>query len=252
MILCIEGNIGAGKSSAMSLLKQMFRLDPTVLFVDEPVSLWERSGMLQGMYNGTLPKSTFQLAALMTRAGALIRALAVPGVRVVVCERSPFSDKMVFAETNLKAGSLEMAAYDVAYSELLACLPRNAEIHFAHLVASVDVVAERVQRRKRAAEASAVMHEYLGVLEAAHEQMLRQFARGSATAIDATLPAVEVAQRVARLVAEGVNKRPYVHPAMLNGGLVQTWGPVQRPVTVPIEWPKPALGIASQSYAFGR
>jgi hypothetical protein len=79
MILCVEGNIGAGKSSVLSLLKQLFRLDPTVLFVDEPVSLWESSGMLKGMYDGALPKSTFQLAALMTRTGALMRALAVPG-----------------------------------------------------------------------------------------------------------------------------------------------------------------------------
>jgi deoxyadenosine/deoxycytidine kinase len=159
---------------------------------------------------------------------------------------------MVFAETNLQAGSLEMASYDVAYAELLACLPQNADIHFAYLETTVDVISERIQRRNRAAEVNAIMHEYLHVLNAAHERMLGQFVRGSVTPIDASLPANDVANQVARLVAHGINKRPYVHPAMLNGGLVQTWGPVQRPKMDAIEWPKSPYVLANQGYAFDR
>lgn len=238
LILCVEGNIAVGKSSVLELLKDTFRLDPTVLFVDEPVSLWEQSGMLAGMYDGSLPKSTFQLAALMTRAGALLRALAVPGARVVVCERSPFSDKMVFSETNLKENSVERRAYDAAYAELIACLPTHADVHFAYLDAEVEVVVERMQRRNRSSEVNSVLHEYLRVLKAAHEKMFMQFVHGSVTAIDASRSRHDVTQCVAHLIMNGINRRPYVHPAMLNSRLVQTWGPMHSNAT--LEWPKPA------------
>ena len=47
MLVCVEGGIGSGKSTAMLALRAAFQRDPSVVFVDEPVQKWERAGMLK-------------------------------------------------------------------------------------------------------------------------------------------------------------------------------------------------------------
>ena len=61
------------------------------------------------MYDGTLSHAAFQLTALTTRYAALAHALKVPGVELVIAERSLGSDRRVFAHTHL--GELEVRAY---------------------------------------------------------------------------------------------------------------------------------------------
>ena len=61
------------------------------------------------MYDGTLSHAAFQLTALTTRYAALAHALKVPGVELVIAERSLGSDRRVFAHTHL--GELEFRAY---------------------------------------------------------------------------------------------------------------------------------------------
>ena len=64
------------------------------------------------MYDGTLSHAAFQLTALTTRYAALAHALKVPGVELVIAERSLGSDRRVFAHTHL--GELEFRAYAAA------------------------------------------------------------------------------------------------------------------------------------------
>lgn len=204
IILCIEGSIGAGKSSVMTSLESAFAGDPTVLFVHEPVENWCSTGMLSAMYSGTLPKCTFQLTALMTRGCALLRALAVPGARVIVCERSPTSDRLVFARSNLNKNSVEKRAYDLAHAELMACMPTHTDTRFVYLYAPVDVLIARMQRRNRSAETHhtdfELMQKYLSVLESAHDDMLQQIHPNSVTVVNAVQGAEDVARQVAAVV----------------------------------------------------
>ena len=53
LVLSIEGNIGIGKSTLLGLLRERYAQDASVVFVDEPVDLWEKSGLLQAMYAST-------------------------------------------------------------------------------------------------------------------------------------------------------------------------------------------------------
>ena len=94
LLISIEGNIGIGKSTLMKQLKARLAYDDAVVFVDEPVELWESYGLLAAMYSGAISRTAFQLMVLNTRAAWLAKALARPGVSVVVCERSIWSDKV--------------------------------------------------------------------------------------------------------------------------------------------------------------
>jgi deoxyadenosine/deoxycytidine kinase len=101
--------IGVGKSTLLKRLRKQLADNSAVTFVDEPVEIWEEAGLLAAMYDGTLSHAAFQLTALTTRYAALAHALKVPGVELVIAERSLGSDRRVFAHTHL--GELEFRAY---------------------------------------------------------------------------------------------------------------------------------------------
>ena len=192
--------IGVGKSTLLKRLRKQLADNSAVTFVDEPVEIWEAAGLLAAMYDGTLSHAAFQLTALTTRYAALAHALKVPGVELVIAERSLGSDRRVFAHTHL--GELEFRAYAAAPPRHRAAARRRlhrtpasdasrpparsyAVAHDAltstldHgsatvlLDAPVDTLQARIRTRGRAAEdendtGSGVDSQYLGVLDDAH------------------------------------------------------------------------------------
>ena len=131
-----------GKST---LLKGL-RADPAlsaangVVFVEEPVKVWEENGLLQAMYTGELSHGAFQQIALITRFRNLCDALRAPGVKLVIAERSLASDRCVFAETHL--GPLDSRAYGCSNTALTEALGdvRHATVL---LEAPIDVLQAR-------------------------------------------------------------------------------------------------------------
>ena len=167
----------------MSQLKQHLEYDPSVVFVDEPVELWEEYGLLQAMYSGAISRTAFQLMVLNTRCAWMAKAIAQPGVRVVVCERSIWSDKVcepnadrapfrvpralawrphltpyraqtldqaIFADVNITERA-ERAAYQCAFEALCGIIPQ-VDHATVLLDAPLEVIFGRVQKRARAAE----------------------------------------------------------------------------------------------------
>jgi len=167
-IICIEGGIGAGKSTALAKLKDE---RPDLVYVDEPVDAWERAGLLQGMYEGKLSHAVFQQQALMSRAGLLLEAIQ-KGAQIIVTERSPWSDRHVFAEANL-TDTLEKKAYDLTFDFLMRALPKPVNLHLIYLSASVEELGKRIERRGREAEVDsvAVDTKYLKRLNKLHENL---------------------------------------------------------------------------------
>ena len=167
-IICIEGGIGAGKSTALAKLKEE---RPDLVYVDEPVEQWEEAGLLEGMYSGKLNKAVFQHHALMGRAGLLLEAIR-SGAQVIVTERSPWSDNFVFAEANIK-NPLEKKAYDLTFKLLMRAFPKNTSLHIIYLMADVKVLAKRIERRGRDAEVedNAVHTKYLKQLNELHDKL---------------------------------------------------------------------------------
>lgn len=209
-IVTIEGGIGVGKSTVMDAVR---KARPSLTFVDEPVAVWEKTGLLECMYNDTVCKGTFQIAALATRFAPLFAEVR-RGTRLVVTERCPWSDMTVFTKANLEAGSVDMRAYTMAFDALMTALPSKIHLHIVYLRTEVDTQMERIRMRGRPAErmdsaqAQTDRREYLERLEKLHNRFftLTEHELGVASCsrhvIDAGSPASQVAQEAVRLLSE--------------------------------------------------
>lgn len=221
-LVSIEGGIGVGKSTILDTLR---KVRPSLKLIEEPVKEWENTGLLQHMYNKTIPPGTFQIAALSTRMAPILRAVN-EGHRFIVTERSPYSDYEVFTKANLSPNSVELTAYEMAYDALMTAMPSRIRLYNIYLSADVDTLLKRMAWRARDAErtetaaARADRRVYLETLEEHHKNFFNASAEGLRVAvyerfrIDATQDVTAVASQVLETLSDIVpvkielNKRP--------------------------------------------
>jgi deoxyadenosine/deoxycytidine kinase len=199
-----------GKSTLLAKLRDAYAGVEGVVFVDEPVVAWEQAGLLSAMYDGRLHAAVFQMMALSTRYAALRRALT-SGARLVVSERSLWSDRCVFAATHLKG--CDKDAYDLAHDSMLASLPATARATIL-LDAPVATLLARVAARGRDGEGAADDAEggaggggcsaaYLAELDAAHARYYAGLDHHAAR-VDAADGPAAVARRVVAAIDAAV------------------------------------------------
>jgi deoxyadenosine/deoxycytidine kinase len=120
LLISVEGNIGAGKSTLLSNLKKEF--DPTIVFLQEPVDMWEAirdsttdETILQRFYKDPAKYAfSFQVLAYATRLSMLRKTIADnPECRVVICERSLDADNQIFAKMLQTDGMIEDLEYKI-------------------------------------------------------------------------------------------------------------------------------------------
>ncbi len=113
MIILIEGNIGSGKSTLLQLMKDKYSNRSDVHFVDEPVSEWmtikdNNKTILELFYSDKDKYSfTFQILAYITRLRLLLDAVEKFPNDTIICERSIFTDKYVFAKMLKEQGYID-------------------------------------------------------------------------------------------------------------------------------------------------
>lgn len=219
VVVFVEGNIGIGKSTLLASLKASLLADdaspPRVVFLDEPVSIWEESGLLRAMYSGDVTKCLFQQQALATRFAPFMMALTAPGVQLVVAERSIYSDRGIFVATQVK-NPLELAAYATEHDALTQLLPADQRFSTVMLDAPLATLAARVSKRDRASEVEtaaaataddevAVAPPYLAALAAAHDEYYAAVAHPKRRVAADGAPA-EVAAAVLAAIADLVGE----------------------------------------------
>lgn len=174
-VFCVEGNIGAGKSSMLWQLKGEHFTHAHVCL--EPTNKWGDS--LNDMYDGTLSKPVFQMMAATTRWAELMRVLLQSSVDCIIMERSPWSDAKVFKKINVTREA-DIKAYDRLHEcivDVLADPAIDVEVvwHMILLDVDVDVAKTRIIKRDRAGEidaaADAEWTSYMEQLRDAHEKM---------------------------------------------------------------------------------
>jgi deoxyadenosine/deoxycytidine kinase len=182
----VEGVIGAGKSS---LLAALFKADAfahlriEVFHVKEPVACWEHSGMLTAFYkNPAAEAATFQNYAFATRIGKLSEAyfVALDYVlqndqhrAVILTERSPETDRDVFAYLQHKSGAisnLHYAAYLEQHRAWKMCINERRPDLYVWLDTPVSEAQTRFTRRARSGEI--VPPEYSATLQQRHERLM--------------------------------------------------------------------------------
>ena len=98
-IFSIEGNIGSGKSTLFEELRKVYANNSSIIFLEEPVGLWEKiknkqgETMLQLFYKNKSKDCTtsknyafqFQIMALSTRLAILKKAIEDNNIDKVNC-----------------------------------------------------------------------------------------------------------------------------------------------------------------------
>jgi thymidylate kinase len=164
-LVTLEGLVGVGKSSQLALLRERFSGED-VVFLEEPVDKWMDAGLLQGFYSGHLSASVFQMSVLVSLFGPLFSAV-LRRPKLIVSERSPFSNSAVFAKANLHGA--ELAAYHYTLRELMQALP-PVDVTAIYLVTSVKTAMDRVRQRNRDAE-SELSQDYMQLLHDLHDRL---------------------------------------------------------------------------------
>ena len=103
ILLCIEGLIGAGKTTICNELNESISsvLDASnikVKILKEPVDFWRELGLLERFYKDQKRWAfTFQLTALVTKCMELMN---LDDDTIYIIERSPYTDLKCFAKLN--------------------------------------------------------------------------------------------------------------------------------------------------------
>ncbi len=166
LLISIEGNIGAGKTTILKMISDMYSTSQDkIVFLKEPVELWynikDESGktMLENFYEN--PKKNafaFQIMACVTRTSIIKNAMKEnKNCEIVLCERSIEADSKIFAKMLYDDGlmsKMEHSIYMLLYNENIADYSVDGIIYIS---TNPDKCHERVQKRNREGESNIEM-----------------------------------------------------------------------------------------------
>ena len=116
-IISIEGNIGSGKST---LLKRLADTNQDVVTLQEPVDMWnsvrdENGKTIIELYYADQKRwaFAFQMMAFITRVRILKEAIKSNSGKIIVTERSVFTDKNIFAMMLHDSGVMSDIEYSI-------------------------------------------------------------------------------------------------------------------------------------------
>ena len=179
MIISIEGNIGSGKSTILSLLKDKYSDNPNIIFVDEPVSEWNNikdngKSILELFYSDKEKFSfTFQILAYITRLRKLLEVLKDSEDKVIVCERSIYTDKNVFAKMlhqQKYISDMEWKTYNYWFDTFKEQTDLN---YIVYVKTKPEICLNRIKKRNRTGE-SDIPLEYLLHCDELHSEWLEK------------------------------------------------------------------------------
>jgi deoxyadenosine/deoxycytidine kinase len=179
-IVSIEGNIGSGKSTVINTLKEYYKNNNNVYFLEEPVSEWveikdsDGKNIIEKFYENQEHYSfSFQMMAYISRLAMLKRAIKhckEKGIKLIICERSLQTDKNVFCKMLYDSGKIEdinFQIYNKWFSEFITEIPL---IYFVYIKTEPKIAHERVLKRNRKGENISV--EYLEMCSKYHDNWL--------------------------------------------------------------------------------
>ncbi|XP_029638029.1 thymidine kinase 2, mitochondrial isoform X1 [Octopus sinensis] len=171
--ICVEGNIGAGKSEMLNF----FAKDPTIEIISEHVKKWQNvngHNMLDLMYKDPYRWGfTFQSYVQLTMLQNHMSKSAKP---VQMMERSIYSAKYVFVENLYKSGLMPSVDYEVL-TEWFNWATNHLDFHVDRIIylrCHPETALERIKKRNRKEELNITL-EYLQSL---HEQQEEWLIRG--------------------------------------------------------------------------
>ncbi len=175
LLIVVEGNIGAGKSTFLRILKERLNLD----IIYEPTDKWQNigdGGNLLDLFYKDIKRwaYTFQSFAFITRVEAINERLKNSKAKYVqILERSVYSDRFCFAKNCYEAGlmsSLEWQIYKDWFKWLVEGYTEKPD-GFIYLKTDPKTCYSRMLKRDRDEEKSVPLS-YLELLHKKHEDWL--------------------------------------------------------------------------------
>jgi len=174
MLVLLEGNIAAGKTTLGELLTE----DDRFRFVREPVERWQSGfavNLLERFYTDTPRWSfTMQIGAFLTRAQTLDDLPEHSDTRngVMVFERSIYCDRHVFAKNLYQQGLMDETEWAL-YVHFWEYFRTNVPVPDAivYLRTPAEECFQRLKIRGRSEEQGITL-DYLQQLEARHDEWL--------------------------------------------------------------------------------
>lgn len=171
LLVTLEGNIGAGKSTALATLQSRLQGCTGFRVVMEPADEWLERGFLQGVYRGEVPLPSFQhmvLTSLTSRLAAHVHDSPRP--LLIVTERSPFSNLHVFAKLHLSGVELEL--YEHSWKDVVAMFESFTKVKHVVLEGTVETLLRRIAMRNRSGENHITLTD-VQLLQQQHSQWLQ-------------------------------------------------------------------------------
>ena len=151
-IFNVEGNIGSGKSTLVRILEKELKSINSIpiVYVQEPVDEWstikDKHGetILEKFYNDQYKYAfSFQMMAYISRLSLVKQIIRDNPSAIIICERSVFTDKEVFAKMLYDDGKIEEVNYQIYlkwFDEFINDIPVSGIIY-------VNTTPENSKRR---------------------------------------------------------------------------------------------------------
>jgi len=181
LIVSLEGNIGAGKSTLIRFLKTN-NFNKKIVFLEEPLDEWnaikDANGKtaLEHFYEDKNKYSfSFQMMAYISRLSMIKRKVeTAPPNSIIFMERSLQTDKNVFEKMLHKDGhinDIEHQIYDKWFDEFSDIAKLT---HIVYLSTTAETSHVRIQRRNRVGE-EGISQEYLKKCHDYHNEWIMKF-----------------------------------------------------------------------------
>ena len=163
-IITIEGNIGAGKSTLIKMLKERF--SDKMAFVEEQVEVWQHMGILEQFYSDPVKYAfKFQAIVLETMMKALEDEIKNGDKEIIICDRCPITAIKVFSSNLLDDNIITQRQFDTLQKMLKGF---NYPMAHVYLRTSPKTCLKRMKMRNRDEETNVTI-EYLERLHNKHE-----------------------------------------------------------------------------------
>ena len=177
----IEGNIGAGKSTFITLFEKFLKNDEHSHLLLEPVDSWlntkdsQGKHILQHYYEDQKKYGfTFQMNAFISRVHE-IEEMKKLNKRFNFVERSVYTDRNVFTQLNVESGNIDEIQKKV-YEQWFSVFSEKFELRpqgYIYLKTTPEICEERIKKRDRSGESSIPL-EYLTKLDTLHTEWLKR------------------------------------------------------------------------------
>ena len=176
VILSIEGNIGSGKSTIIDYFKNNYHND-NIIFLPEPVDEWdnikdnENNTILKKFYNNQKKYSfAFQMMAYISRLNLLRNTIKNNSNKIIISERSLFTDKYVFAKMLYDSGNMEDVEYQIYNNWFQSFLDLAPISKMIYLKTDPKISFDRISIRNRQGEDN-IPYEYIENCHLYHNNM---------------------------------------------------------------------------------